>query len=250
MESGKLLVMAAASSAQPRLLVLWDIDHTLIETRGVGRAIYDRAFPAATGKPLAELAQISGRTEPEIMAESLRINGVAPTDDMVRRLVDALVQGHEQARRELAEQGRALPGAHETLAALAAEPAIYQSVLSGNLREVARIKLEVFGLDRYLDLRAGAYGDDAQDRAELVHIAQRRAAERTGAAFSNDDTLLIGDTPKDVEAGLTAGVRVIGVATGKTNAEELRRTGATQVAASLDECRTIVTKAVHSSADT
>lgn len=245
MESGKLLVMAAAPRARPRLLVLWDIDHTLIETRGVGRAIYDRAFPAAAGRPLAELAHISGRTELDIMAESLRINGVEPTDEMVRRLADALVQGYEQARSELAERGRALPGAHETLAALAAEPAIYQSVLTGNLREVARIKLEVFGLDRYLDLAAGAYGDDDQDRAKLVRIAQQRADERTGVTFGNEATLLIGDTPKDVEAGLAAGVRVIGVATGKTTADELHQAGATEIAADLAECRAIVMNVVR-----
>jgi len=81
------------STMTPRLLVLWDVDHTLIETRGVGHAIYDRAFPAATGKPLAKLASIAGRTELDIMTESLRINGIEPTARMVSRLADALVQG-------------------------------------------------------------------------------------------------------------------------------------------------------------
>ena len=72
--------------------MLWDVDHTLIETRGVGRAIYDRAFPAATGKPLTELASVSGRTELDIMAETLRINGIEPTNGMVAKLADALVR--------------------------------------------------------------------------------------------------------------------------------------------------------------
>jgi phosphoglycolate phosphatase-like HAD superfamily hydrolase len=215
-------------------LVLWDVDHTLIETRGVGRAIYDRAFPAATGRPLAKLAQISGRTELDIMRESLRINGIEPTDEAVDKLARALIEGYEDAREELGTTGRALPGAHETLAALADDPHIYQSVLTGNLREVARIKLEVFGLDRFLDLDSGAYGDDNPERPKLVAIAQRRAAERTGTTFQNDHTVLIGDTPKDVEAGLTAGVRVVGVATGKTTVEELREAGASAVLERLD----------------
>ncbi|MFD1044202.1 HAD family hydrolase [Kibdelosporangium lantanae] len=214
--------------------MLWDVDHTLIETRGVGRAIYDRAFPAATGRPLAKLAQISGRTELDIMRESLRINGLEPTDEAVNRLARALIQGYEDAREELGTTGRALPGAYDTLAALADDPQIYQSVLTGNLREVARIKLEVFGLDRFLDLDAGAYGDDNPERLKLVAIAQRRAAERTGTTFGNDHTVLIGDTPKDVEAGLVAGVRVVGVATGKTTVEELREAGANVVFEQLD----------------
>jgi phosphoglycolate phosphatase len=217
--------------------VLWDVDHTLIETRGVGRAIYFRAFPAATGKPLAKLASVSGRTELDIMAETLRINGIQPTDGMVAKLAAALIQGYEDARGELRTVGRALPGAHDVLAGLANEPAIHQSVLTGNLREVARIKLEVFGLDCYLDLASGAYGDDDSDRPKLVTLAQQRAGDRTGVVFGNDATVLVGDTPKDVEAGLAAGVRVMGVATGKTSAQELRHAGAHDVARDLEECR-------------
>jgi phosphoglycolate phosphatase len=213
--------------SSPKLLILWDIDHTLIETRGVGFAIYQRAFPAATGQPLAELANVSGRTELDIMRETLRINEVEPTDEAVERLAAALVQGYEDARTELGGQGRALPGAHDALVTLAADESIYQTVLTGNLREVARIKLEVFGLDSLLDLEAGAYGNDHQERAELVAIAQERASIRAGVKFGSNATVLIGDTPNDVAAGLSAGVRVIGVATGKTSIEDLWAAGAT-----------------------
>jgi phosphoglycolate phosphatase len=230
------------SSSRPvrRLLVLWDVDHTLIETRGVGRAIYERAFPAATGKPLAELASISGRTELDIMAETLRINGIEPTGDAIATLASALTQGYEKARDELRTIGRALPGAREILASLANEPAVHQSVLTGNLRQVARIKLEVFDLDSYLDLASGAYGDDDTDRSRLVNLAAQRASARTSTTFGNDNTVLVGDTPKDVEAGLAAEVRVIGVATGKTTARMLSEAGAHEVAGTLAECRAII----------
>lgn len=214
------------SRSIPRLLVLWDVDHTLVETRGVGFAIYQRAFPAATGGPLVELARVSGRTELDIMRETLRINGIEPTDEAGGKLAAALVHGYDDARDELAVTGRALPGACDTLATLAADPAIFQTVLTGNLREVARIKLEVFGLDQFLDLKAGAYGDDHADRAELVAIAQERARQRTGIAFNKDTTMIIGDTPNDVAAGRQAGVKVIGVATGKSSVGELQDAGA------------------------
>lgn len=239
--------MAAPSSGStsPRLLVLWDVDHTLIETRGVGRAIYDRAFPAATGRPLAKLADISGRTELDIMRESLRVNGLEPTDDLVDRLARALIQGYEDARDELRATGRALPGADDVLRELAADPRVFQTVLTGNLREVARIKLEVFGLDRYLDLAAGAYGDDDPERSKLVTIAQQRASTRAEVTFDNDATVLVGDTPKDVEAGLAAGVQVIGIATGKTSATDLRAAGAQSVAVNLGECRRAINELSH-----
>lgn len=217
------------------VLVLWDIDHTLVETRGVGFAIYKQAFPIATGRPLEKLAQISGRTELNIIRQTLRINGVKPTDESVSKLVTALIEGYEIARDELAATGRALPGAKATLEHLTNENDIHQGVLTGNLREVARIKLEVFGLDGYPDLEASAYGDDHDERAALVTIAQSRASTRTGIEFKNGNTVLVGDTPKDVEAGMVAGVRVIGVASGKSSIAELREAGDAVVVADLTD---------------
>ncbi len=209
-----------------RLLVLWDVDHTLIETRGVGGAIFKRAFLAATGTPLVNRVDISGRTEHDIMRESLASNGIEPTEEHVQLLADALVTGYENARDELRAIGRALPGARDALTELAAAPGIYQTVLTGNLRAVARIKLEAFQLDSFLDLEVGAYGDDRQERTELVAIAQERVAEKTSIAFNKNSTVIVGDTPKDVAAGLAAGVRVLAVASGKSTVDDLRATGA------------------------
>jgi phosphoglycolate phosphatase-like HAD superfamily hydrolase len=230
----------------PQVLVLWDVDHTLIETRGVGSAIYKRAFPAATGRPLDMLAQVSGRTELDIMRETLRVNGIEPTNETIAKLVTALISGYENAREELATTGRALPGAEATLDRLAAEPRVHQGVLTGNLRDVARIKLEVFRLDTRLDLEASAYGDDHSERPKLVAIAQARASNRTKTTFDNQHTILIGDTPKDIEAGLTAGVQVIAVASGKSTAKELRAVGATIIVDDLtnpEHITQLITKA-------
>jgi phosphoglycolate phosphatase len=224
----------------PHILVLWDIDHTLIETRGVGRAIYERVFPAVTGKPLRQLAEVAGRTELVIMHDTLQLHDVEPSERMTHRLAVALIQGHEDARTELATTGRALPGAQQTLAALAADPRVHQAVLSGNLRDVSRIKLEVFGLDPYLDLASSAYGDDHIERPELVAIAQQRATERMAVTFDNQHTVLIGDTPKDVEAALAAGVQIIAVASGKSNESELTQAGAPVTLSDLTHTKAVI----------
>jgi phosphoglycolate phosphatase-like HAD superfamily hydrolase len=159
---------------------------------------------------------------------------------MVGKLAAALTQGYEDARDELATTGRALPGARETLATLAADPSVHQAVLSGNLRAVSRIKLEVFGLDQYLDLDSSAYGDDNPSRSALVALAQRRAAEHTGTPFDNAHTVLIGDIPNDVQAALTAGVRIIAVASDKSSARDLHRAGATEVLTGLTGAATAI----------
>ncbi len=86
----------------------------------------------------------------------------------------------------------------------------------------------------YLELEAGAYGEDHAERAQLVRYAQGRAARRFNILFDDAHTVLIGDTPNDVQAALQVGVHVIGVATGSSDREQLRRAGATVVLTELE----------------
>lgn len=220
---------------EPRQLVLWDIDHTLLQSRGMGREMYERAFPAAFGQPFQQLADVSGRTELDIIAETLKLHGIEPTEAATKKLADALVHSYDAGREEFAERGRVLPGAREALAAFATEPTLHQGVLTGNLRAVARIKLTALDLDQFLDLETSSYGDDHADRAELVAIARERATRRIGRQFGSDATVLIGDTPRDVAAGLTANVRVIAIASGRSTVKELADAGAVVVLPDLTD---------------
>jgi len=219
-----------------RLLVLWDIDHTLLVMPGFGQRVYTQVFPEVVGKPIGELAHMSGRPDLDIIAETLMLNGVTPTHELIAAMSAGVVREFTALSDELRERGHLLPGCRETLAGLADEPGIHQSVLTGNLREVARLKLDVFGLLDYLDLDSGAYGSDHASRPELVGIARERAADRTGATFDGEATVLVGDTPRDVEAALRTGARIIAVPTGSYSADELRAAGAPVVVGGLGEC--------------
>jgi phosphoglycolate phosphatase len=136
---------------------------------------------------------------------------------------------------------RALPGASDAIAALAAGSGdaagtgdaaagsgggIRQSVLTGNIRPLAALKLRQAGLNDHLDLDVGAYGDVHEVRAELVPVARLAASQAYGADFGGWSTVLVGDTPLDVEAALAAGARAVGVATGTYSAEDLVAAGA------------------------
>lgn len=214
-------------------LVLWDIDHTLIESRGVGRLIYERVFPAVTGQSLRELATVHGRTELDIMHDTLVLHGIDPTEQTIHQLAAALADGYGDAIDELASRGRVLPGVWEALELLANKPGVHQSVLTGNTTDVARIKVEAFGLDRYLDLSLGGYGDDHRDRTELVTIARKRASHQLGTAINASQVVLIGDTPNDVHAALNAGAHIIAVASGNYAVDDLRAAGADTALESL-----------------
>lgn len=186
-------------------LVLWDIDHTLIETRGVGGELYQAAFEEITGRKLERSAEITGRTELAILAETLKLHGIEPGEEYAAKYAEALARQYEQHGDDLRERGRVLPGAKEALLALSRRPTVVQVALTGNLRAVAMTKLRVFELDQYIDFEASAYGDDEEDRSKLVVRVQQRATAKHGASFDRRNTVIVGDSPSDVETGLEGG---------------------------------------------
>ncbi|MFG2041962.1 HAD family hydrolase [Dactylosporangium sp. NPDC048998] len=204
------------------VLVLWDVDHTLVDVDGLGREAYDLAFLRRFGTPVLHQPPMAGRTDRAIAIDMLRLNGVPVTDAHL----EDLRAGAELALDELAHllpaRGRALPGAADALAAVGAHTV--QSLLTGNVRRIAEVKLGPFGLMSHLDLDAGAYGWSHEVRAELVAVARQNAHVRYNRNFGK--IVLVGDTPEDVGAALASGAGVVGVATGRYTSAELSRAGA------------------------
>jgi phosphoglycolate phosphatase-like HAD superfamily hydrolase len=220
------------AEARPRL-ILWDIDHTLIETRGAGAEFARAAFEEITGIRPEQMADANGKTERVILAETLRAHGIEPTEDYQQRYARALPAQYQQHADRLRERGRALPGAAEAIAALDRIPGVIQTVVTGNYKAVAATKLEAFGLGAQLDLEVGAYADDGTDRTALVPIAQERAKAKYGRTFSRENTTVIGDTTHDVAAAQHGGAGIIAVATGSDSVTQLEAAGARTVLTDL-----------------
>jgi len=214
-------------------LILWDIDHTLIDTGGVGREVFRDAFEQVTGHKIEKLADVTGRTEPIIFRETMEMYGIEDPGDYFPKFVQTQAEGYRSRAEEMRRRGRVLPGAREALESLAAFPEIHQTILTGNPRSSAEAKLSIFDLATLLNGDIGAYGDDDPVRANLVYIARQRARERTGITFSEKTTVIIGDSPSDVEAALKGGAQIIAVASGNTPPEELQSAGATTVLVDL-----------------
>ncbi|MGW7001455.1 HAD family hydrolase [Streptomyces sp. NPDC054933] len=221
-------------------LVLWDIDHTLIDTRGVGRELSAEAFEEATGQPMERQAKIDGITEPVIFRETAKLHGIDTGRADFERFADALHAGHLRRAADLRERGHALPGAVAALDALAALPGVVQTVVSGNVRSVAEVKLQVFGLDRHIVWEIGAFGEDNDDRAALVRTALQRASKHLGVPVEASDAALVGDTPADVQAAQENRVFVIAVASGRSSMEELGDAGAQVVLPDLTDTDALV----------
>jgi len=240
------LVGVTSGEASRDLLVLWDVDGTLLNAGGVGAELYSVVFQQLFGRSLEVMAPMAGRTDRAIILETLTLAGVPEPRRFVDPFIAGLAAHAPTVRTAVAARGRALPGAGAALAAIASGR-VHQSVLTGNVRAVAEVKLAAVGLRDPLDLCIGAYGDDHEDRVELVHVARRRAAavhERSGAngegRFVGPDTVVAGDTPLDIAAARAAGARAVGVATGPFSVAELRAAGADVVLPDLADTQLVV----------
>ncbi|WP_203990608.1 HAD hydrolase-like protein [Sphaerisporangium rufum] len=208
------------------LLVLWDIDHTLLDAGGVGQQIYAAAVRQATGRSLAEPWRFDGRTELAAAADALVAVGLDPDETRIGVFLEALVTETRSRARDMVTHGRALPGAAEALSALSTLPGVRQSVLTGNIYPIAALKLSSFGLDGHLDLRIGAYGTDAELRTDLPLHAFDRAERHFGVRYGGENTVVVGDTLRDVATAQAVGARAVAVATGETPAAALAAAGA------------------------
>jgi phosphoglycolate phosphatase len=228
----------------PRL-VLWNVDHTLVDVGRVTREAYAEAFHRVTGRPLVRLAPTAGRTESEIIFETLAFNDVVTTEDHLSEFMAALGDAFAARRKAIRKDGRVLPGAREALAAVGRLREVVQSVLTGSIEPNAIAKLTALSLDKYLDFTVGGYGSETYPKAALVELARTRTGNKYGTTIAEAATVLIADSPNDVRAAQIAHARTIAVATGNATQAELRGAGADVVLPTLADTDRVV-RAVES----
>jgi phosphoglycolate phosphatase-like HAD superfamily hydrolase len=230
------------------LLVLWDVDYTLLSADGLGTRLYEIVFRQLFGRELPAVAPKAGRTDRAIISDTLALAGIPAPQTQVDRFLAALARQVAAVDSTMNAQVRSLDGAVSAIAALVAasipERRIRQSVLTGNIRPLAVLKLAAAGLGDHLDLDAGAYGDAHEVRAELVGVARVAASRVYGTDFAGSATILLGDTPLDVEAALATGARAVGVATGSYSAADLAAVGAHAVLPDLTDPAAVLTAVI------
>jgi len=223
-------------AAGKQVLLLWDVDHTLIENSGVSKAVYARAFEMMAGRAPEVQPGTDGRTDYEIVRNLFTANGAAFTAEDEASYQSALIDAMRALHPRLMRDGFMLPGVPDVLEAVSQIPGIVQSVLTGNIRPNAEAKLRLLrDHARVLDMDVGGYGSDDVRRPQLVGAAQRKAAQKYGAVFGPSSTVLVGDTERDVAAALEGGALIVAVATGVTSQEQLRQAGAQVVLPDLTD---------------
>jgi phosphoglycolate phosphatase-like HAD superfamily hydrolase len=207
---------------------------------------YAEAFRKITGRPLVQLPQMAGRSEPEIFFDALALNGVslrdaAESERLVAPFGAELATSLAAHRDLLTTQGQMLPGAADSLAAVARLKNTVQTVLTGSSRPNATLKLRAFGLERYVDLAVGGYvGSEVYPKGTLLRVARQRAEEKYRVTFAEEATVYIADSPRDVEAARIGGARSVAVASGRASTAELRDAGADAVLPDLTDTARVV----------
>jgi len=197
-------------------LVLWDVDGTLLTTGPAGRIALEAAAARVAG--IREVPQVvmGGKTDPQIVTEILALSGMKRVH-IDRVLPAALMEAEAVLASEterIRAEGRVHAGVRDLLARLAAVDGVRQSLLTGNVRRNAVVKVAAFDLDRYFDFDIGAYGTDHAERNCLVPIALHRATELRGEQYAADEVWVVGDTAHDLSCARAGGVRALIVGTG------------------------------------
>ncbi|TVQ59800.1 MAG: hypothetical protein EA379_09885 [Phycisphaerales bacterium] len=229
----------------PAVLILFDIDATLLTTSraGVyamldaGRDLHGEAFHI-------ENMDFAGRLDPLIIADMLRLNGVEP--DAARMAAFRERYGRRLEERLTASPvARALPGVLELLERLdprAATGAVSLGLLTGNFPETGERKLRA-ALIEPERFTVRAWGCDSPHdppaREHLPAVAMTRHREVHGREIRGEDITIIGDTPHDVSCALAHGCRVLGVGTGGFSADDLMGVGAHHAVDSLADVEAI-----------
>jgi phosphoglycolate phosphatase-like HAD superfamily hydrolase len=202
-------------------LVLFDVDGTLLTASGAGRRALDRALrdTYGTAGPI-DTYDFRGGTDPQIVRDLLRLAGV--DEAAIRASEAALYRRYETLLEAEVGDGQGVkvyPGVRELVETLVARPDVLVGLLTGNIQAGARIKLHPTGLLPHF--RLGAYGSDDGDRTRLPQVAAGRAQALVGRQFAGPDTVIIGDTPRDIGCARAFGARAIAVATGWHSLDDL-----------------------------
>lgn len=192
-----------------RLVWLFDVDGTLLLTEGASREAFSRAVREQLGVE-DDLSSIrfDGRTEPLILADILAAHGVRITASEEAEFWRVALT--RMRALLVPPRGYLLPGIPELLSAIDREPGWVLALLTGNMTEMAGIKLDRFGLRERFAF--GAFGEEAEDRDGLARIAVARAATRYGVP--PERCIVVGDTENDIACARAADARVVAVATG------------------------------------
>jgi phosphoglycolate phosphatase len=228
-------VMSSMKDTAPRKLILFDIDGTLIR---VGHSSHGAALEygvrCSAGKSVdAHSIDLAGRTDSAIVLSLLGLAGYAPEEgrEMLPAVFESMIEYYGAHEKDL--RPYVFCEALDILRRFSHIEGFFLGLLTGNHEAVAWHKLKMAGIDTFF--RDGAFGNEAEVRADLIPVALERINRKWSAGFGTRDVVIIGDTPRDIECGKCHGALTVAVATGGFAAVSLEAYGADLVLENLGD---------------
>ncbi len=204
-------------------LLLFDIDGTLVSMKkGVTGKLISQIIRELYNKDLPPglYPRFAGRTDLFIIEKITEMLGgdIRQIRKDITKIFAKATEVYEPFM--LPEYIDIMPGVAELLESLAEEGEFKLGLITGNHEKVAYMKLKAWGLDKYFDV--GAFGSDHKDRGQLPLIAINRANKLARKqAFGRYNTLVFGDTRRDIECAKACNISSAAVATGLFGFNEL-----------------------------
>jgi len=212
---------------------LFDVDGTLIVTGGAGRRAMRRAFEEVVGHPDAlEGIRLGGMTDRLILRHGLEVAGHPFEEAMIEALLERYLACLDEELPR-ADGYRVIDGVLGALEFVEGLADVAVGLGTGNIELGARAKLRRGELDHRFAF--GGFGSDAEDRVELLRAGAERGAAILGEPLEAVRVVVVGDTPRDVDAAAGLGAEIVAVATGGFDVAALREAGAAEVHGRLDE---------------
>src|ERR1044072_5579359 len=200
-------------------ILLWDIDGTLIRSARPG------GYKEYTIPVLEEIFGTSGRlgdmhvscmNHLQILFEALNDTGISQEEILARPevLVGRLTEEPRRVTGNGVKFFELLPGVRETLQALADHPRYESALVTGNIKPMAELKMELVGLEKFFTL-PGAFGDESHNRRDLPARAAERIRKHLQMDLAPEQFIVIGDTPNDIDCARHFGARAVAVGTGR-----------------------------------
>ena len=191
---------------------------------GVSKEIFSGYLVKLFGQEISDkdIPSFHGMTDMQIIKE-IAENINYPYEKIQDRLYDIWEElSDDFAEHCTKENIDLMPGIVELLELLDSDERIKLGLLTGNIKRNAYAKLDAYDLSHFFPV--GAFGDDGYDRNTLPKIVFERANNFWhGSTFNSDNSMLAGDSPRDIECGKANSIAVIAVATGGIDTETLKQ---------------------------
>lgn len=206
-----------------KYLVLFDIDGTILNFKhGIAKDLFAVMLKELFGRevPDSAIPQFHGMTDLQII-RSIALNIGLAYDEISEMIPSIWVKMLSMFKEHsIPENVTLLPGITDLIEILHKNEDISLGLITGNFLENAYLKLSIAGLDGYFP--TGAFGCDSENRNNLPPIAIDRINKHYNTKnFHSGNTIIIGDTFRDIECAHVNGIKVLAVATGGASSDEL-----------------------------